>query len=95
MKSCSDLNEYGTLVYLMDELKKRRRALRYAEDSRKRRCSRKQLQHRIFKDLFKTAKEVITPKVKSESKVTKSVLNEFPKKVASGSDRTVPLGNLD
>ena len=68
--------------------------LRSAEDSRKRRWRRKQLQHCFFEVLFKTAKEVITPKVKSESKVQKSVLNEFIQKIASGPDRTVPLGNL-
>ena len=37
---------------------------------------------------------MITPKVKSESMV-QLVLNEFIQKVASGPDRTVPLGNLD
>ena len=94
MKSCSDASEYGALVYLMDELKNRRWVSWPAEDSRKRRWCRKQLQHCSFKDLFKTAKEVITPKVKSESMV-QLVLNEFIQKVASGPDRTVALGNLD
>ena len=37
MKSCSDENEYGALVYLVDELKKRRLLLRYAEHSSNRR----------------------------------------------------------
>ena len=83
MKSYSDVNKHGALVCLMDELKKRRRVLRFAEDSRKRRWRRK------------PAKEVITPKVKSESKLPKSVLNEFIQKVASNPDRTVPLWDLD
>ena len=38
---------------------------------------------------------MVTPKVKSEPKVPKSVLNEFIQRVASGLDRTVPLGDLD
>ena len=38
---------------------------------------------------------MVTPKVKSEPKVSKSVLNEFIQKVASDPDRTVPLGDLD
>ena len=53
MKSYSDVNKHGALVCLMDELKKRRQVLRFAEDSRKRRWRRK------------PAKEVITPKVKN------------------------------
>ena len=83
MKSYSDVNKHGALVCLMDELKKRRRVLRSAEDSRKRRWRRK------------PAKEVITPKVKSQSKLPKSVLNEFIQKVASNPDRTLPLWDLD
>ena len=83
MKSYSDVNKHGALVFLMDELKKRKRVLRSAKDSRKRRWHRK------------PAKEVITPKVKSESKVPKSVLNEFIQKVASDLDRTVLFGDLD
>lgn len=35
------------------------------------------------------------PKVKSEPKVTQTVLNEYNQKVASEPDRTVPLGDLD
>ena len=95
MKSCSDENKYGMLVCLKDELKKRRQVFRSAEHSRKRRWCRKQLQHCFFKDPFKTAKEVITPKVKSEPKVPKSVFNEFIQKAASDQDKTVPLGDLD
>ena len=57
MKSCSDENEYGALICLMDELKKRRRVLKSAEHSRKRRWCRKQLQYCFLKDLFETAKE--------------------------------------
>ena len=38
---------------------------------------------------------MITPKLKSQSKVPKSVLNEFIQKVASDLDRSVPLGDLD
>ena len=83
MKSYSDVNKHGALVCLMDELKKRRQVLRFAEDSRKRRWRRK------------PAKEVITPKVKSQSKLPKSVLNEFIQKVASNPDRTLPLWDLD
>ena len=83
MKSYSDVNKHGALVFLRDNLKKRKRVLRSAKDSRKRRWRRK------------LAKEVITPKVKSESKVPKSVLNEFIQKVASDLDRTVLLGDLD
>ena len=94
MKSCSDENEYGALVCLMDKLKKRRRVLRSAEHSRKRRWRRKQLQNCFFKDPFKTANEVTTPKVKSEPKFPKSVLNGFTQKVASDPDRTT-LGDLD
>ena len=45
MKSCSDENEYEALVRLMDELKKRRRVVRSAKHSRKRRWRRKQMQH--------------------------------------------------
>ena len=71
MTSCLDENKYGALVCLMDELKKRRRVLRSGEHSRKRRWHRKQLQHCFFKDPFKIAKEVITPKVKSEPMVPK------------------------
>ena len=37
MKTCSDEHKYGALVCLMDKMKKRRRVLRYAEHSRKRR----------------------------------------------------------
>ena len=48
MKSCTDENDYGALVCLMDELKKRRRVLRSAKHSRKRRLHRKQLQHCFF-----------------------------------------------
>ena len=79
----------------MDELKKRRQVIMSTEYSRKRRWCRKQLKHCFFKDPFKAAKEVITPKVKSQSKVPKSVLNEFIQKVASDLDRSVPLGDLD
>ena len=79
MKSYSDVNKHGALVCLMDELKKRRQVLRSGKDSRKRRWSRK------------PAKKVITPKVKSESKLPKSVLNEFIQKVPSDPDRTVPF----
>ena len=53
------------------------------------------MQHCFFKDPFKAAKEVITPKVKSKPKVSKSVLNEYIQKVASDTDRTVPLEELD
>ena len=53
------------------------------------------MQHCFFKDSFKTAKEVITPKVKSEPKVLKLMLNEFIQKVASDLDRTVPYSDLD
>ena len=95
MKSCSDDNEYGALVILMEELKKRRRVLMSVEHSRKKRWRRKQLQRCFFEDPFKAAKEVITPKVKSEPKVPKSVLNKFIQKVASDPNRTVPLGDLD
>ena len=83
MKSYSDVNKYGALACLMDELKKRRRVLRSAEDSRKRRWRRK------------PAKKVITPKGKRESKLPKSVLNEFIQKVPLDPDRTVPLWDLD
>ena len=38
---------------------------------------------------------MITPKVKSESKLPKSVLNEFIQKVPSDPDRAVPLWDLD
>ena len=38
---------------------------------------------------------MITPKVKSEPKIPKSVLNEFIQKVASDPDRAVPPGDLD
>ena len=38
---------------------------------------------------------MITPKVKSESQLPKSVLNKFIMKVAADPDRTVPLGDLD
>ena len=72
IKSFSDVKEYGELVFPTEELKKGRRVLRSAEDSRKRKWRRKQLQHCFFKDLFKTAKEVITPKVK----VSQSFLNQ-------------------
>ena len=70
-------------------------SLKVCEDSRKRKLRRKQLKHYFFKDPFKTGKEVITPKVKSEPKVPKSVLHEFIQKVASDLDRTVRLGDLD
>ena len=53
MKSYSDVNKHGSLAFLMDELKKRKRVLRSAKDSRKRRWRRK------------PAEEVITPKVKN------------------------------
>ena len=76
-------------------MKKRRRVFRSAEDSRIRRWRRKQSQRCFFKDAFKTAKEMITPKVKSESQLPKSVLNKFIMKVAADPDRTVPLGDLD
>ena len=33
--------------------------------------------------------------MKSEPKVSKSMLNEYIQKVSSGPDRTVPLGELD
>ena len=79
MKSYSDVNKHGALVCLMDELKKRRQVLRSGKDSRKRRWSRK------------PAKKVITPKVKSGSKLPKLVLNEFIQKVPSDPDRTGPL----
>ena len=72
IKSFSDVKEYGELVFPTEELKKGRRVLRSAEDSRKRKWRRKQLQHCFFKDLFKTAKEVITPKMK----VSQSFLNQ-------------------
>ena len=88
MKCCSDENEYGALVCFTDELKKRRRVLRSAEHSRKIRCCRKQLQKCFFKGPFKTAKEVILTKLKSETKVPKSVLNEFIKKVDEDLDST-------
>ena len=39
MKRCSDENEYGALVCLTDELKKRRRVLRSAEHLQKIRCA--------------------------------------------------------
>ena len=38
---------------------------------------------------------MITPKVKNESKLPKSVLNEFIQKVPSDPDRTVPFWDLD
>ena len=38
---------------------------------------------------------MITPKVKSEPKVLKLMLNEFIQKVASDLDRTVPYSDLD
>ena len=70
-------------------------SLKVCEDSRKRKLRRKQLKHYFFKDPFKTGKEVITPKVKSEPKVPKSVLSEFIQKVVVGPNRTVSFRNLD
>ena len=94
-EGCSDENGYGALVCLINNLKKGRQVLRSAEHSRNRRWCRKQLQHSFFKHLFKTAKDMIAPKVKSEPKVSKSMLNEFFQKVALNPNRTVPLRDLD
>ena len=55
----------------------------------------KEEKHCFFKDPVNSKRIVITPKVKSEPKVSKSVLNEFIQKVASDLDRTVPLEDLD
>ena len=53
------------------------------------------MKDQFFKDPFKSAKDVIKPKVKSKPKVSKSVLNEYIQKVASDPKRIVSLGELD
>ena len=95
MKVCSEEDKYTALVELMEELKKKRRILRAAEHSRKKRWHRKQVQRRFFQDPFKAAKEVLSPKVKSEPKVPKSVLNKYIQKVRQDPERTIPLGELE
>ena len=75
IKSCSVENILGVSLShgQVEEEKvslKVYRALREEKMTKK-----KQSQHCFFKDPFKAAKEVITPKVKSKPKVSKSVLN--------------------
>ena len=95
MKGCSEEDEYTALVELMEKLKKKRGILRAAKQSRKKRWRRKQVQRHFFRDLFKAAKEVLSPKVKSEPKVPKSVLNKYMQKVTQDPERTVLLGELE
>ena len=94
LRSCSEEEKTG-IAFLQDELKSKLRALRTAESSRKRRWKRKTLRSRFFKDPFGAARDVLSPRVKSEPEVSKEKLNDFIRAVGSDNNRDVPLGPLD
>ena len=86
------------LLCVIDDLKERRRELRRAENRRKRRWKRDRWRRQFYKDPFKTAKEVLDPKVKGELVVEKDSLNEYVRQMSSDPKRDevlLPLEGLE
>ena len=95
----TDLEEVKMgLICVIDDLKGRRRDLRRGENKRKRRWKRERWRKEFYKDPFKTAKEVLDPKVKANLVVGKETLNKYVRHIASDprrDDVLIPLEGLE
>ena len=93
---CSDVEEVKSgLLCVIDDLKVKRRDLRRAETKRKRKWKRSRWRKEFYKDPFKTAKNVLDPKVKCALMVGKEVLDKYVQDVASDPHRNLELIALE
>ena len=83
------------LACVVDDLKLRRRELRRAESRRKRKWKRARWRREFYNDPYKTAKEVLEPKVRCDLMVGKDALNEYVQEVASDRSRNETLVALE
>ena len=93
LKVAPGVEKYG-LEVLLHELKERRRVVRRAENARNRRVQRKKLRKAFIGNPFQASKEMLSPRVQSELNVSKEVLDEYVRGVASDPDREKELGEL-
>ena len=93
LKASSE-DEKAGISCIQAELKAKWKALRTAEYNRKRRWRRRKLRSTFFKDPFKVAKEILSPKISSEPAVSKETLDDFLKETYSDEKRDIPLGEL-
>ena len=96
LKSAVDEEEELGYMCILDDLKGQRRKLVKSEHSRKRRWKRKHCRSKFYRDPFGVAKEVMEPKGKSVPlDVSKEVLDQYVKTVASDELRDVDLAPLE
>ena len=79
---------------VLDDLKERRRKVRSSVNARKRRSSRRKLKRSFLDNPFQAAKDMLSPKVPTQLKVPKAVLDEYVQKVASDPEREKELGEV-
>ena len=80
---------------LLDAEKERRRTLKRAENTRKKRWRRKKTRERFYQDPFKTVKDVLSPKTNVQPDVSVEKLNKYVEEVVSDTYRDIPLGPLE
>ena len=94
-KRASSDDERAGIDLLQEDCRDRLKGLRRAECSRKRRWKRRSVRSKFFKDPFRVARDVLSPRVMSSPDVSKAELNDYVKSVASDKHRDVPLGDLE
>ena len=60
--------------------------MRKAENGRKRRAERRKLRKSFYENPFKASKEMVSPRVPTQLKVSKETLDEYVRGVASDPD---------
>ena len=93
LKVAPQTEKYGIEVALEEE-KSRRNRVRKAENGRKRRAERRKLRKSFYQNPFKASKEMVSPRVPTQLKVSKETLDEYVRGVASDPDREVELSEL-
>ena len=93
-EAASDMEKDG-IVTLMNDLKGRRKALRKAEHSRKRRWRRKNTRQGFYRDPYGTVKKILSPKCQLVPNVSREKLEDYISQVVSDANRDIPLGPLE
>ena len=94
-RNCDNDEERGGLLLVRSELIDKKRQLRRAENSRKRRWRRRKAQKRFWNDPYKASKEILSDKVHVPLNVEKEVIDDYVRNVASDPLRDVDLGVLE
>ena len=79
---------------VVDDLKERRRSLRRAENSRKKRWRRRKERARFYENPYQFSKNLLQPRVKASLNVSSATIDEYAKGVATDVLREQELGEL-